>query len=397
MGSADSKESRLYALLGASSSKEGVLRAVNRAASAEKLAFFAELQDDVCGDPAWFSLLHADGAGTKAIVAYLAYRETGDASWIARLAQDSLAMNIDDVACVGAFSNLLLSNTIGRNRSLIPDDVIRAIIMEYREQAEQLSELGIKITLAGGETADMGDLVRTVVIDSTIFARVPKADAISTDTIADGDVLVGLSGTGTARYESAPQSSIGSNGFTLARHALIHRDYARRYPEIVDPALTSELSYRGQHLLFDAPAPLTTTIAAALLSPTRIYAPVLKEIYRELGREVHGVIHCTGGGQTKILRFGRGKKYVKDSLFPIPPVFELIQQALNVPWQEMYAVFNMGHRMELSVSPRHFLSIAQIAETFGIEAQIIGRVERSEHGSDNQLLLTTPQGIESYR
>ena len=370
-----SNESKIYAALGASTSKQGVHQALEETAvSPVAVQYFAQLQDDILGDPAYFSLLHADGAGTKSIVAYLAFRETGDVSWFSSLAQDSLVMNLDDAACVGAFENLMLSNTIGRNRHLVPDAAVAALIKGYRELVEKLHSLGISISLGGGETADIGDLVRTVVIDSTLFGRVKREQAISTSRIATGDAIIALQGSGRTSYENEPNSGIGSNGFTLARHALISKRYCEKYPEILDPRIGPALAYRGTHDLFDSPAPLETSLIKALLSPTRTYAPILREIYRELKAEVHGVIHCSGGGQTKILRFGHNKHYVKENLFPCPPIYRLIQSSLLVPWDEMFSVFNMGHRIEILCAPRRLPEIEAVARRFGIEARQIGVV-----------------------
>jgi len=383
-------ESHLYAALGASSSKDGVHKALGGLTSG---GFFAEVRDDVAGDPSYYSLLHADGAGTKAIVAYLAFRETGSTSWFKSLAIDSLVMNLDDVACVGSFESLLLSNTIGRNRTLVPDEAVGEIIAGYKEFAERLSSLGIGVSLAGGETADMGDVIRTIVIDSTMFGRVKRSSAINTHSIQDGDTIVGLSNSGQASYEDSANSSIGSNGFTLARHALIEKSYAEKYPEILDPAIAAQQAYRGKQKLFDSPSPLKETIASALLSPTRTYAPVIKSALKELQSEVHGIIHCSGGGQSKALRFGNKKRFVKDNFFPIPPVFELIQNNLDVPWREMYTVFNMGHRMEVIVPKDRAKAVVDVASSFGIEGKIVGYIEDAVA---NSVVLKTPHGTFEY-
>ncbi len=381
--STSSNESAIYAALGVSSSKEGVHRALgNSAAAPSSPQYFVQLQNDPLGDPNYFSLLHADGAGTKTIVAYLAFRETGDFSWFSTLAQDSLVMNLDDAACIGAFENLMLSNTIGRNRHLVPDQAVAALIKGYRDLVDKLQGLGIPIVLGGGETADVGDLVRTVVVDSTIFGRVRRENAISTSRIASGDIIIALQGTGQTTYETEPNSSIGSNGFTLARHALISKKYCEKYPEILDPRIDPALAYRGVHDLFDTPAPLEISIAKALLSPTRTYAPILQAVFRELKSEIHGVLHCSGGGQTKCLRFGRGKHYIKENLFPCPPIYKVIQSSLQVPWEEMFSVFNMGHRIEIICNSAHLTTIEAIVKSFGIEARQIGVVhDGKEHNT----------------
>ncbi len=390
--SKNDRESSQYAQLGASSSKAGVHAAVGYKTGRD---FFAEVLPDVSGDRSYYSLLHADGAGTKSIVAYLAFRETNNPSWFRSLAQDSLVMNLDDVACVGAFENLTLSNTIGRNRFLVGDNCVEAVVQGYREYAETLRRAGIEIELAGGETADMGDLVRTIVVDSTLFARVKRSQAVSFAAAQAGDVLIGFSNTGRATYESEDNSGIGSNGLTLARHALIAAEYAARYPEIVAPEVRQEQSYRGTTKLFDSPAPLTMSVAKALLSPTRCYAPLLKAVLQECGGEIHGICHCSGGGQTKINNFGKGLHYIKDNLFAVPAVFELIQASLSVPWREMYSVFNMGHRMELACPEGRFGSIEAIAKHFAIEAQIIGRIEHSG-SAKNRLTIRSVLGEFQY-
>lgn len=387
-----SRESNLYGRLGASSSKQGVHQALDRPSDS---LFFADLSEDVCGDSSYYSILHSDGAGTKSIVAYLAYKETGDPRWFRTLAYDSLVMNLDDLACVGAFESLFLCNTIGRNKALVPDDVIGEVIAGYRELCEKLANHEIHIALSGGETADMGDLIRTIVLDSSLFGRVRKDTAVNTSAIQSGDIIIGLSNTGTASYEAQPNSSMGSNGFTLARHALISEKYAKKYPEILSPELEKEVSYRGIHDLFDTPSPLDIRVVDALLSPTRTYAPILKKLLSQLGSEIHAMIHCTGGGQTKIMNFGSGKKYVKDDFFPCPPVFSLIQQTLSVPWDEMYAVFNMGHRMEIICSESHESAVNDIVKEFGIDSKRVGYIEGNEKTA-NSLLIKSPNGTFQY-
>lgn len=374
-----STESQIYSSLGASSSKGGV----HQALGLNKAKYFIELSEDIAGDPDRYSFLHADGAGTKSIVAYLAFRESGDPTFFKSLAYDSLIMNLDDVFCVGKPESLILSNTIGRNKTLIPDPAIGAIIDGYRELVSLLESYDIAIKLCGGETADLGDLVRTLVVDSTLFGRIKKRETISTDRITPGDIIIGLSNTGKTIYEETPNSSLSSNGYTLARHALINQKYRVKYPEILDPAVSATNSYKGKEDLFAAPPELNgMTLVQALLSPTRTYAPILKEIYQKIPLDqIHGVINCTGGGQTKILRFGNGVRYIKDNLFPCPPIFKLIQDSLNVPWNEMYSVFNMGHRIEIITPEKNFSTINKIVESFGIESRIIGNVVSSDDSS----------------
>lgn len=384
-------ESSRYAQLGASSSKAGMLRSL---ALPEAARFFAEPMPDVCGDPDWYSVLHADGAGTKSIVAYLAWRESGDLRWFRSLAQDSLVMNLDDVACLGAFEGLALSNTIGRNRSLIPDEVVGAVVAGYRDTVERLAGAGLRIHLAGGETADMGDAIRTLVVDSTLFGRVRRSAAIDTTRITSGDIIIGLSNTGQATYEEHENSSIGSNGLTLARHALIARALLVKYPEIVDPALDPAATCQGRFGLFETPPGMTHSVAEALLSPTRTYAPIIRQVHAALGRELHAAIHCSGGGATKILRFGSRKHYIKDDLFPVPPLFTLIQATLQIPWREMYSVFNMGHRMEIVCPAERWEAVAAIARSFRIEPRRIGYV--SDSVERNRVTLKTPVGTFDY-
>ena len=381
-----SAESNLYAKLGASSSKAGVHNAIEAFSS----SFFASVVEDVSGDKDYYSLLHADGAGTKAIIAYLAFRETGEASWFSGIAQDSLVMNLDDVACVNAFESLVLSNTIGRNRSLITDDVIGELINAYKNCAAKLAEHGVKIDLSGGETADLGDLVRTIVVDSTLFARVKKSEVISTDSIEDGDIIIGLSSTGQASYEDKENSGLGSNGYTLARHALIASKYAEKYPEIVDPSLSSDDTYQGKLDLFDPVPGLSLNLAEALLSPTRSYAPVIKKAAKTLGNDIHGIIHCTGGGQGKNLRFGINKRYIKDNLFKTPAIFELIQSSADVPWKEMYTVFNMGHRIEIICPESRAQEVIDISKSFNIDAQQVGYVKDLE--GQNEVVIRSEYG-----
>ncbi len=391
--SSKQSESKIYAALGASSSKEGVHQALGKT---ETAAFFAEVVADVCGDPEYYSLLHADGAGTKSILAYLAFKESGDVSWFEDLAVDSLVMNLDDVACVNAFESLLLSNTIGRNRRRVDDQIIGAIIKGYRKTVAMLNEHGIEITMAGGETADVGDLTQTLIVDSTLFARVRRSAAISTNAVETGDVIVGLSSTGQASYESKPNSSMGSNGITLARHALVASKYLDRYPEILDPGAAGEFTYSGKLDLFAEPAGLGSSVIAALLSPTRTYAPIIKVLAAELPGQIHACIHCSGGGQTKVIRFGQNKTYVKDNLFECPPLFSLIQGSLSVPWEEMYSVFNMGHRMEIICPAATAEQVIAISKRFNVAAQVIGRVEDGPKTGGNAVVIESPNGVFEY-
>jgi len=388
---ASSAESSAYAALGASSAKGGVLSAVGESGPAR---YFASPVDDPAGDPNYAFFLHADGAGTKSIVAYLLYRETGDARWFRSLATDSLVMNLDDVACAGGLEGLILSNTIGRNRHLIPDAAIAEIIAGYRECAETLRGQGINVRLSGGETADMGDLCRTLIVDSTLTARIKRAELVDTTRVRVGDVIVGFSSCGQATFETTPNSGIGSNGLTLARNVLLNRQTATRYPEVQDPALPDEVAYRGPYSVTDQVASLGSSVGEALLSPTRPYAPLIKNLLSNFRDYVHAIIHCTGGGQVKIKRFGQGVSYLKENLFPTPPIFSLIQEHGAVPWDEMYSVFNMGHRLEVCVPPEVAHEAVACASQLGIAAQVIGRVNSSKSG--NEVVIVSPYGEFRY-
>ncbi|MFN8389063.1 MAG: AIR synthase-related protein [Bdellovibrionota bacterium] len=388
----------LYTSLGASASKAGLHQALVGAGLETHSGLFAPVLPDVAGDPSYSSFLHADGAGTKTIVAYLRYRESGDPEVFAGLAQDALVMNLDDVFCIGSPESMLLSNAIARNSKLIDDTVLEVLLRSYRSLREQLSTLGIDFALAGGETADCGDVVRTLIVDAVLFGRIRNSGLIRATNIAAGDLIVGLSSTGQAKYEQTPNSGVGSNGLTLARHSLLSRKQAAKYPEVLDPGLDEKIAYRGPFGVNDRPAELGMTVGEALGSPTRTYAPILKAAYAELGSQVHGVIHLTGGGQTKPLRFGKGLRFVKDSLFPTPPLFSLIQAHGQVGWKEMYQVFNMGHRMELYLPEGSVPRLIAISEAFGVEAKVIGRVEPQTValGERNSLELVSPHGRFEY-
>jgi phosphoribosylformylglycinamidine cyclo-ligase len=389
--SKESTESAAYAALGASSAKGGVLKAVGEHATSR---YFASPIVDPFGDATKSFFLHADGAGTKSIVAYLLYRETGDVKWFRSLATDSLVMNLDDIACSGALSGLVLSNTIGRNRRLVPDEAIAEIIAGYKECAATLASFGIEITLSGGETADMGDLVRTLVVDSTLSARIPSTELVDAYRVQPGDAIVAFSNVGQVAWESAPNSGMGSNGLSLARNVLLSRYHVESYPEVGDPEIAADVAYRGPYKVLDEVAELGTSVGAALLSPTRSYAPLIKAALRELRTGIHSLIHCTGGGQVKIKRFGRGVRFEKNNLFPTPPLFELIQKHGAIPWPEMYSVFNMGHRLEACVDPAAAPEIIGIAAQFGIAGRVIGQV--SSTSGDNEVVITSPHGEFTY-
>ncbi len=389
--SKNSPESSAYAALGASSAKGGVLAAVGETGPAR---YFASPVDDPAGDPDYAFFLHADGAGTKSIVAYLLFKETGETKWFRSLATDSLVMNLDDIACSGGLDSLILSNTIGRNRSLIPDQAIAEIIGGYRDCIRMLEAEGISIRMSGGETADVGDLVRTVIVDSTLSSRIPRRQLIDTTRVVAGDAIVGFSSAGTARFEKEPNSSMGSNGLTLARNVLISRKLASAYPEVCDPTLSHEVAYRGPFSVTDYHESLGMTVGEALLSPTRTYAPLIRQLLGTFRDHVHALIHCTGGGQVKIKRFGRNVRYLKENLFPVPPLFSLIQKHGKVPWNEMYSVFNMGHRLEACLPAEAANEAISCAKQFGIAAQVIGRVTSGE--GENEVVISSPHGAFTY-
>lgn len=369
-----------YAQRGVSSQKEDVHNAI---AHLDKglfpKAFCKIVPDTLAGDPDYCTIMHADGAGTKSSLAYLYWRETGDLSVWRGIAQDAVVMNTDDLICVGATGPMLLSSTIGRNKNLIPGEVIAEIINGTEEVLQMLRDHGIDIYSTGGETADVGDLVRTVIVDSTVIARMRRADVISNDHIRPGDVIVGLASFGQATYEKSYNGGMGSNGLTSARHDVLAHYLAEKYAESFDPAVDRSLVYSGSKLLTDSIVVQNgreqVSVGQLILSPTRTYAPVAKVLLEELRSQIHGMVHCSGGAQTKVLHFVNNVHVVKDNLFPIPPLFQLIQAESGTSWQEMYKVFNMGHRLEIYLPEAHAQQVIDTAKSFGIDAQIIGHVE----------------------
>ncbi len=365
-----------YNLRGVSAGKEEVHNAIkNVDKGLFPQAFCKIVPDFLTGDPDYCVVMHADGAGTKSSLAYMYWKETGDVSVWKGIAQDALIMNIDDLLCVGATENILLSSTIGRNKNLITGEVIAAIINGTEELLATLREQGIGIHSTGGETADVGDLVRTIIVDSTVVCRMKRSDVISNHTIQAGDVVVGLASFGQATYEDAYNGGMGSNGLTSARHDVFSKVLAEKYPESFDAAVPSELVYSGSKRLTDEVVGVPLNAGQLVLSPTRTYAPVIKAILDKHRSEVHGMVHCSGGAQTKVLHFVENVHIIKDNLFPIPPLFNMIQEESGTDWKEMYKVFNMGHRMEIYLAPENAQAIIDISKSFGIEAQIIGRVE----------------------
>ncbi|HUH46892.1 MAG TPA: AIR synthase related protein [Arenibacter sp.] len=372
-----SSNSERYGQRGVSASKEDVHNAIkNIDKGLFPQAFCKIVPDYLTGDEDYCLVMHADGAGTKSSLAYMYWRETGDLSVWKGIAQDALIMNVDDLICVGATDHIMLSSTIGRNKNLIPGEVIAALINGSEELIADLGDYGITIRSTGGETADVGDLVRTIIVDSTVTARMKRKDVVNNANIAVGDVIIGLSSSGQATYEKEYNGGMGSNGLTSARHDVFSKYLADKYPESYDPAVPAELVYSGKVKLTD-PVPGTPLDAGKLvLSPTRTYAPIVKKILKKYGPgEIHGMIHCSGGAQTKILHFINNLHIIKDNLFPIPPLFQLIQEQSGTDWKEMYQVFNCGHRLELYVNPTLADDLIAISESFGVAAQIIGRVE----------------------
>ncbi len=377
MGSSTSKR---YSQRGVSASKEDVHNAIkNLDKGLFPKAFCKIVPDYLTQDETYCLVMHADGAGTKSSLAYLYWRETGDISVWKGIAQDALIMNIDDLICVGAIDNIMLSSTIGRNKNLIPGEVISAIINGTEELIADLKEFGINIHSTGGETADVGDLVRTIIVDSTVTARIKRSEVIDNANIRAGDVIVGLASYGQATYEKSYNGGMGSNGLTSARHDVFGKYLAEKYPESYDAAVPSELVYSGGTRLTDSVKDAPLDAGKLVLSPTRTYAPVVKKILQKYdAQDIHGMVHCSGGAQTKILHFVDRLHIIKDQLFPVPPLFKLIQEASNTDWKEMYQVFNCGHRLELYVNEAVVKDLIEISTLFGIPAKIVGRVEESD-------------------
>jgi len=365
---------------GVSAAKEDVHNAIkNIDKGLYPKAFCKIIPDILGGDPEYCNIMHADGAGTKSSLAYMYWKETGDLSVWKGIAQDALVMNTDDLLCVGATDNILVSSTIGRNKMLIPGDVISAIINGTDELMAQMREMGIGIYGTGGETADVGDLVRTIIVDSTVTCRMKRADVIDNANIQPGDVIVGLSSTGQATYENRYNGGMGSNGLTSARHDVFSKYLAEKYPESYDHQVPEELVYSGGYRLDSSVEGAPVNAGQLVLSPTRTYAPVIKKMLDEKRAVIHGMVHCTGGAQTKVLHFvGDNCKVVKDNMFPIPPLFRIIREESKTEWKEMYKVFNMGHRMEIYTTPENADDIINISKSFNIDAQVIGHIEEGK-------------------
>jgi phosphoribosylformylglycinamidine cyclo-ligase len=368
-----------YTQRGVSASKEDVHQAISKLDKGlYPKAFCKIVEDHLGGDPNYCTVMHADGAGTKSSLAYIYWKETGDLSVWKGIAQDAIIMNIDDLLCVGATDSILLSSTIGRNKNLIPGEVISAIINGTEEVLEMLRKYGMNIYSTGGETADVGDLVRTIIVDSTVTARMRRLDVIDNNNIKAGDVIVGLASFGKATYEDAYNGGMGSNGLTSARHDVFAKEYLSKYPESFDPNVSSDLVYSGKYNVTDSIPGVDVNMGKLVLSPTRTYTPILIEAFKELRQQIHGLVHCSGGAQTKVLHFVDKLHIIKDNLFETPPLFKIIQECSGTDWKEMYKVFNMGHRMEVYLNEKHAQQIIDISTQFGVEAKIIGRVEADD-------------------
>ena len=384
-----------YNLRGVSASKEDVHNAIkNIDKGIFPKAFCKIIPDILGGDPEYCNIMHADGAGTKSSLAYMYWKETGDLGVWRGIAQDALIMNIDDLLCVGATDNILVSSTIGRNKLLVPGEVISAIINGTEELLAELRDLGVNAYSTGGETADVGDLVRTIIVDSTVTCRMKRKDVISNGNIRPGDVIVGLSSYGQASYEKSYNGGMGSNGLTSARHDVFGKYLATKYPESYDNAVPDELVYSGTLKLTDKIAELGIESGKLVLSPTRTYAPVIKKLLDEMRSQIHGMVHCSGGAQTKIMHFVEKMRVVKNNLFPVPPLFNIIQEQSGTDWHEMYKVFNMGHRMEIYVDSSNAQKVIEISHSFGIDAQIVGYTEASDR---NELIIESDKGRFEYR
>ena len=383
-----------YNLRGVSASKEDVHNAIKNIDKGLFPKAFCKIIPDFLGnDPEYCNIMHADGAGTKSSLAYVYWKETGDVSVWKGIAQDALIMNIDDLLCVGATDNILLSSTIGRNKNVIPGEVISAIINGTNELVNELADMGVNIYPTGGETADLGDLVRTIIVDSTVTCRMKRTDVIDNANIRPGDVIVGLSSSGQATYEKEYNGGMGSNGLTSDRHDVFANYLAVKYPESYNADIPQDLAYSGSCKLTDAVEGLDIDAGKLVLSPTRTYAPVVKKLLTDLHGKIHGMVHCSGGAQTKILHFVENLKVVKDNMFPVPPLFKLIQKESGTDWKEMYKVFNMGHRLEVYLPEEYAAQVIAISESFGIDARIVGRCEASDK---TELLIESEFGRFEY-
>lgn len=384
-----------YSARGVSAKKEDVHNALEKVDKGLYPGSFCKIIEDVLGgDPEYCNIMHADGAGTKSSLAYIYYKETGDLSVFKGIVVDAIVMNVDDLLCSGCTDNFVLSNTIGRNSTHIDGEIIKTIINAYDEVTQWYRDMGINMVLSGGETADVGDLVKTLIVDTTLTARMKRSDVIAGDKIAPGMVIVGLASFGKANYESEYNAGMGSNGLTSARHDIFSKIYKEKYPESYNRDIPEDYIYSGPYKLTDSHPDMPVNMGKAVLSPTRTYAPVMKEVIAKFKEQIGGVVHCSGGAQTKCLKFGKNIHYIKDSLFDIPPLFKVIKEVSGTDYEEMYRVFNMGHRMEIYTDTETAKEIISISESFGVEAKVVGRLEASE---GNRLTITSPEGEIEYR
>lgn len=383
-----------YMMRGVSAAKEDVHNAIKNIDKGLYPKAFCKIIPDILGrDEAYCNIMHADGAGTKSSLAYMYWKETGDLNVWKGIAQDAIVMNTDDLLCVGAIDNILVSSTIGRNKMLIPGEVISAIVNGTDEFLEEMRSMGVGIYPTGGETADVGDLVRTIIVDSTVTCRMKRGEVINNANIRPGDVIVGLSSTGQATYEKQYNGGMGSNGLTSARHDVFAKYLAEKFPESFSHEVPNELTYTGKYRLTDMIEEAGVDAGQLVLSPTRTYAPIIRELLRELRPQIHGMVHCTGGAQTKVLHFVNDNyKVIKDNLFPVPPLFRIIQDCSGTDWREMYQVFNMGHRMEIYVRPEIADQVIAVSKGFNVEAQVVGRVEEGKRS----LTIKSEFGAFSY-
>ncbi len=390
------EKNKIYSQLGVSSKKEDVHKAIEKLDKGLFPGSFCKIVEDIHGRNDFCSVFHADGAGTKSSLAYMYYKETGAISVFKGVVRDAIVMNIDDILCVGATGNIFLSNNLGRNEKLVSGDIIATIINEYNDYSKKLSSLGLKVIVCGGETADVGDLVKTLILDASVFTSMKREEVIDANNIKSNDVIVGLASFGKASYEDVYNSGIGSNGLTLARHGTLSHKYYKKYPECYDQNLEEKLIFFGKHQLTDKIKEINLTVGEALLSPTRTYAPILIEILKDYRDKIHGIIHNTGGGQAKNLNFGNGINYIKNNLFTTPKIFEIIQESSKAKWEEMYSVFNMGHRMELYCEESIAKDIMKIAKKFNVESKIIGQCEKSEIKDKNKVEIKSKHGSFNY-
>lgn len=386
----------MYSQLGVSSKKEEVHKAIEKLDKGLYPGAFCKIVEDVSGRPDYCSIFHSDGAGTKSSLAYMYYKETGNLSLFRGVVRDAIVMNIDDMLCVGAIGPIFLSNNLGRNRVYISGEIISTIIDEYYEYSKFLTSLGLRTIMCGGETEDIGDLVKTLVIDASGFTSMKRENIIDTSNIRTNDVIIGLASYGKASYEDEYNSGIGSNGLTLARHGILQHEYYSRYPECFNKEIDEKFIFFGKYNLNDKIDAIGLTVGKALLSPTRTYAPILLNILKEHRNEIHGIIHNTGGGQIKNLHYGKGINYLKNNLFNIPKIFELIQNSSETQWKEMYSVFNMGHRMELCCNESIAKEIISTARKYNVKAKIIGQCEKSHFKDKNSVEIKSEYGTFKY-